>query len=49
MFDVTFLIPDTDEDNSNYIPPMPDELMSDQERERLDNEFDRWIDSGMLE
>ena len=46
LFDVSQLIPDQSDDIWNSIPPDPDEEMDDRERERLDEELYRLIDSG---
>jgi len=49
MFDVSFLIPDYSEWDEEYIPPEPDDVMPDRERERLDMELYDLIDAGAFD
>lgn len=49
MFDVTFLIPDYPYWQEIIEPPDPDEIMPEDEKERLFEELCAWIDSGALD
>jgi|YNPBryunderm2012_1023409.scaffolds.fasta_scaffold91371_2 hypothetical protein len=52
MFDVTFLIPDYPnwwDDGSDYVPPAPDDVMPDRERERIEMEIFELIDAGAFD
>jgi len=49
MFDVTLLIFEYDEPDVLFAPPNPDIEIPERERERLDNEMMRLIDSGAFD
>ncbi len=51
MFDITFLIPDYPDwnDDSNYMPPCPDDEMPNREKERLNMEIYYAIDAGAFD
>ncbi len=51
MYDVTFLIPDYSDwqDEEDFMPPCPEDEMTDQERERLDMELYQMVDRGAFD
>lgn len=48
MYDVTFLIPDYWQDEEDFTPPEPDEVMAEGEKERLFFELcERFADGAL--